>query len=254
MATRRMFSQEITDSDAFADMPLSAQALYFHLGMAADDDGFVNNARKIQRGIGASNDDLMILCAKNFIIPFDSGVVAIKHWKVNNSIKNDRYRPTKYLDELGMLETKDNKVYTLIDGVSEQGFSEDGAGCLQDGSKTEPEIRLGKVRLEEKDKLSGKPDRAAEYEEVVGYLNAEAGTQYRPTTKATQRLINARLSEGYGLSDFHAVIAKKSRDWRGDPKMARYLRPETLFGTKFEGYLQEAKAVSADDARYAKYD
>ena len=86
MAKRRMFSQQITDSDAFLDMPLSAQALYFHLGMSADDDGFVNNPKRVQRVIGANEDDLKLLIAKNFIIAFDTGVMVIKHWKINNYI------------------------------------------------------------------------------------------------------------------------------------------------------------------------
>ena len=89
MATRRMFSQSITDSDAFLDMPLSTQALYFHLSMKADDDGFVNSPKRIQRNIGASDDDLKILIAKRFILVFESGIIVIKHWKIHNYIQSD---------------------------------------------------------------------------------------------------------------------------------------------------------------------
>lgn len=113
MAKRRMFSQQITDSDSFLDMPLSAQALYFHLGMTADDDGFVNNPKRIQRIIGANEDDLKLLIAKKFIIAFESGVVVIKHWKINNAIRSDRYTPTVYTEEKAMLTEKSNKAYTL---------------------------------------------------------------------------------------------------------------------------------------------
>lgn len=113
MAKRRMFSQQITDSDSFLDMPLSAQALYFHLGMTADDDGFVNNPKRIQRIIGANEDDLKLLIAKKFIIAFESGVVVIKHWKINNAIRSDRYTPTVYTEEKAMLNEKSNKAYTL---------------------------------------------------------------------------------------------------------------------------------------------
>ena len=108
-----MFSQQITDSDSFLDMPLSAQALYFHLGMSADDDGFVNNPKRIQRIIGANEDDLKLLIAKKFIIAFESGVVVIKHWKINNAIRSDRYTPTVYTEEKAMLNEKSNKAYTL---------------------------------------------------------------------------------------------------------------------------------------------
>ena len=95
MAQRRMFSRTITESDAFTEMPLSAQALYFHLGLNADDDGFVNSPKHVQRGIGAAEDDLAILVAKRFLIPFDSGVVVIRHWKTNNYIRHDRYNTRK---------------------------------------------------------------------------------------------------------------------------------------------------------------
>lgn len=110
---RRMFSQQITDSDSFLDMPLSAQALYFHLGMSADDDGFVNSPKRIQRVIGANDDDLKLLIAKRFVIAFDSGVVVIKHWKINNFIRSDRYTPTVYEEEKAMLYEKENRAYTL---------------------------------------------------------------------------------------------------------------------------------------------
>ena len=112
MANRRMFSKDITDSDAFTSMPLSAQALYLHLGMNADDDGVVNAPRKIQRSIGAADDDLRILIAKRFIIPIaESEIVVIKHWKINNLIQKDRYTPTKYQKELALLELDENKAY-----------------------------------------------------------------------------------------------------------------------------------------------
>ena len=113
MAKRRMFSLQIVDSDAFLDLPLSAQALYFHLGMRADDDGFINNANRICRTIGSNVDDLKLLILKKFLIEFDSGVKVIKHWKMNNQIKKDRYVPTVYQEEYLQLETGKNKPYSL---------------------------------------------------------------------------------------------------------------------------------------------
>ena len=113
MAERRMFAKTIIDSDAFIDMPLSTQALYFHLSMRADDDGFINNAKKIQRMIGASDDDLKMLAAKRFIIPFESGIVVIKHWKIHNYIRGDRKKDTVYPEEMGMLTEKANGSYAL---------------------------------------------------------------------------------------------------------------------------------------------
>ena len=108
MAERRMFAKTIIDSDAFLEMPLSSQALYFHLSMRADDDGFINNPKKIQRVIGASEDDLKLLVAKSFIIPFESGIVVIKHWKIHNYIQSDRYKPTVYREEKALLNVKTN--------------------------------------------------------------------------------------------------------------------------------------------------
>ncbi len=112
MAEKRMFTVKIVESDAFLDMPLSAQALYVHLNMNADDDGFVNNPKMITRLIGAKNDDLQVLIDKAFILMFPSGVAVIKGWLMNNIIKNDRKHPTSYQEELSQLVVKDNRSYT----------------------------------------------------------------------------------------------------------------------------------------------
>lgn len=116
MADRRMFAKTIIDSDAFLEMPLSSQCLYFHLSMRADDDGFLNNPKKVQRMICASEDDLKLLITKKFLIPFESGVVVIKHWRIHNYIQKDRYKPTVYAEEKAQLRLKDNKAYSLTDG------------------------------------------------------------------------------------------------------------------------------------------
>ena len=137
MAERRMFAKTIIDSDSFLDMPLSTQSLYFHLSMRADDDGFINNPKKIQRMIGASDDDLKLLIAKSFLIPFESGIVVIKHWKIHNYIRNDRYKETTYIEEKEMLSIKENKAYTLND--SNVG--------IPNGYQMDTQVRLGKDRL-----------------------------------------------------------------------------------------------------------
>ena len=141
MAERRMFAKTIIDSDAFLDMPLSTQALYFHLSMRADDDGFINNPKKIQRMIGASDDDARILTVKNFIIPFESGVVVIKHWKIHNYIQSDRYKPTSYIEEKNQLELKVNKAYTLKDNHSD-------TECIHDVYTLDTQVKLDKVKLD----------------------------------------------------------------------------------------------------------
>ena len=135
MAERRMFAKTIIDSDAFLDMPLSAQSLYFHLAMRADDDGFINNPKKIQRMIGASEDDCKLLIAKKFVLVFDTGVIVIRHWKLHNYIQKDRYKPTIYQSERNALKTEANGMYTQ---------------CIHDVSNMDTQDRLesGKDSLE----------------------------------------------------------------------------------------------------------
>jgi hypothetical protein len=136
MAERRMFAKTIIDSDAFIDMPLSAQALYLHLSMRADDDGFVNNPKRIQRMIGAADDDMKLLVAKSFLIPFENGIVVIKHWKVHNYIRSDRYTPTVYQEEKNLLTVEKSRVYTV--GIP---------SGIPNGYQMDTQYRLGKDRL-----------------------------------------------------------------------------------------------------------
>ena len=149
MAERRMFAKTIIDSDAFLDMPHSTQLLYFHLSMRADDDGFINNPKKIQRMVGCGDDDLRILISKNFIIPFESGVVVIKHWRIHNFIRTDRYKETVYQEEKAMLDTKDNKAYTLCQPLG-----------IPNDNQMDTQYRLGKDRLElGKDSIEDKSEK-----------------------------------------------------------------------------------------------
>ena len=141
MADRRMFSKTIIDSDAFLDMPLSTQALDFHLSMRGDDDGFINNPKKIQRMLGCTDDDVKLLIAKCFIIPFDSGVVVIKHWRIHNYIRADRYKETIYQQEKQQLVMKDDKEYKKLDAI---GIPADNQTVYQ----LETQVRLGKDSID----------------------------------------------------------------------------------------------------------
>ena len=142
MAERRMFAKTIIDSDAFLDMPLSTQALYFHLSMRADDEGFINNPKKIQRMIGASDDDMKVLIAKSFIIPFESGIVVIKHWKIHNYIRGDRIKHTVYSEERQLLDIKDNGAYTYVADICQTDDSQVSGKCQHRLGKD----IIGKVR------------------------------------------------------------------------------------------------------------
>ena len=113
MAKRRMFSLDIVDTDKFLEMPATTQSLYFHLGMRADDDGFISSPKKVTKIVNCSDDDLKILISKGYVIPFESGIVVIRHWNQNNYLRNDRYIQTIYTDELSQL-TLNNGTYDIV--------------------------------------------------------------------------------------------------------------------------------------------
>lgn len=252
MADRRMFSKKITDTDAFLDMPASTQNLYFHLNMHADDDGFLGNAKTIKRMVGASDDDLKMLVAKEFLIVFDDGIVVIKDWHIHNYIRKDRYTPTIYKEHSKELNLND-------DGKYQFGMSDGIPSGNQVVYQMETQDRLGKDRLGKDSKeiyspaksrpSSGKPDDIP-FNEIVDYLNRKTSQRYRASSQKTRRLIKARFNEGFSLDDFKHVIDTKTADWLTDEKMSRYLRPETLFGTKFENYLNEKTQRKEIDSQY----
>ncbi len=132
MANRRMFSLKIIDTDHFLDMPVSARELYFQLSMRADDDGFISNPKRIIKMIGSSDDDMKVLLGKQFIIPFESGVCVVKHWKIHNYIQKDRYQETTCIEEKRQLKEVNSK-YELEE-------------CIQNGYKVDTQVRIGKVR------------------------------------------------------------------------------------------------------------
>ena len=232
MAEKRMFAKTIIDSDAFVEMPISARLLYYDLGMRADDDGFVNSPKKIMRMIGASEDDMRILAMRKFIIPFDNGLVVIKHWRINNYLRSDRYRETTYKDEKALLLIDENNAYTLADEEEKNPGIPLGIPMVDVDKNRLDKNRLDKNRLD-KNRLDKNI-----YVEVVDYLNSKIGSKYMATSKATREKIHARIEDGFTLDDFKTVIDKKADEWIGT-EQEKFLRPETLFGTKFEGYLNQ---------------
>lgn len=233
MAERRMMTKKVIHSDAFLDMPTSTQNLYFHLLLEGDDEGFVNSPKKIQRIIGASDDDAKILLAKNFIISFDSGVIVIKHWKMHNYIQNDRFKPTSHTDERALLSIKDNNVYTMDTDCIQSGRL--GKGSI--GEVRLGESRLGKSNIDGQEKKYDKFK--TEIQEIVSHLNLVTKSNYKSTGKKTKSLILARLNDGFSVDDFFHVHLVKTAEWINDSKMKAFLRPETLYSNKFEGYLNQ---------------
>lgn len=185
MAERRMFTKKITDADAFTELPPTSQALYFHLCMGADDDGFSNQIRRAMFSAHADRHDFELLVQKRFIIPFESGVIVIKHWRMHNLIKSDRYKETSYMEEKAMLVLKDNGVYS-----SENSGTQVEHNWNQNGTQVEPQVRLGKDRIGEDSKgevsiedVCTEPLASSEQETA---LDAPAiilndGSEWRPT-------------------------------------------------------------------------
>ncbi len=179
MAERRMFAKTIIDSDAFLDMPMSARLLYYDLAMRADDDGFINSPKKIMRFVGASIDDLNILAIRKFIIPFDNGVVVIKHWRIHNYIRKDTYKETAYTSEKSLLEEDRNHAYRLINSdktalcqpsVNEPSTNRQrtvDAGKDRIGKDRLGKDRLGKDRLGKDKEISPTRHKYGEYQNVL---------------------------------------------------------------------------------------
>lgn len=204
MAERRMFAKKITESDAFLDMPSSTQMLYFHLSMNADDDGFVNNPKKIQRMCGASDDDFKLLIAKSFVILFESGIIVIKHWKMHNYIQSDRYRPTDYVEEKSMLGLKKNKAYTL-------DVNKMDTKCIQDVSVGKESI--GKVSIDKNSIVKDSKGESVRGEKARRFIppSVEEVEQYcieRSNNIDAQSFIDFYESKGW-------MIGKnKMKDWK----------------------------------------
>lgn len=212
MAERRMFAKTIIDSDAFLDMSVTARLLYYDLSMRADDDGFVNSPKKIMRMIGASEDDLRMLAARKFIIPFENGVVVIKHWRIHNYIRKDRYNETTYSEQKELLELDENGSYRLVDDQrSTNGLPVVDQRLTQD--------RLGKVRLGKSSLGEDKPPRHkyGQYQNVLltdedlAKLQAEFPDDWQ---KRIERLSEYIASTGKSYKNHLATI----RNWASRDK------------------------------------
>lgn len=253
MAEKRMFTQKIIDSDAFLDMPLSTQSLYFHLNMRADDDGFINNPKRIQRTIGASDDDLKLLLAKRFVIGFDSGVIVIKHWRMHNTLRKDRYNPTQYQDEFALLDVKENNAYTeRCDALPEAVATT----WQPHGNHPATQYSIEKYRVvessivennmsdsDESDKPAPKPKKPSKhkYGEYSNVLLTDdelekLKDEYIDLEDRIERLSSYIASTGKSYKSHYATI----RNWARKDQAARPV--------KKQGYHKQTKAEELDDA------
>ena len=193
MAERRMFAKTIIDSDAFLDMPATTQLLYFHLSMRADDDGFINKPKAIMRDCRGNDDDMKLLIAKKFIIPFESGVVVIKHWKIHNYIRNDRYTETKYKEEKETLMLDENKAYTI-------GIPND--------NQMDTQVRLGKDRIVKDNIDIGPEDKKTKRFIPPSREEVQAYCLERKNNVDAERFIDHYTSNGW------MVGKNKMKDWK----------------------------------------
>ena len=202
MAERRMFAKTIVLSDAFLDMPLTARCLYFTLGMFADDDGFVNSPKGIMRQCGASQDDLNILLAKRFLLAFESGVIVIKHWRINNYLRSDRYKPTVYKEELGTLTVDEDGTYH--NGASNVGIPNHGIPSISKDSIDKDSI--GKDNTERKAPVEYFPDN------IDLDLAFKDYVKMRKTIKApmTDRAISLAMSKLKKLATVNGAFDEKT--------------------------------------------
>lgn len=199
-----MFSLSVVDTDKFMDMPSSTQALYFHLGMHGDDDGFVASPRKICRAAGCNDDDIRLLITKGFLIPFESGVVVITDWRINNALKNDRYRPTIYQEEKALIQTEKSGKYIAPGTMVPESF--------QNGSKTEPQHNVTKHNITEHNRGEGekadKPPARTRFlppavEDVRAYCKEQGYAAVDP-----ERFVAYYTSNGW------MVGKNKMKDWK----------------------------------------
>lgn len=198
MAERRMFSLKITDSDAFLDMPLSTQALYFHLCMHADDDGFVNNPKRVMRAIGSNTDEVELLAEKGFVISFHSGVICITHWKVHNYIAKDRYRPSLLPEKTQVTLDENSRIYKP-DTQRIQAVSDLYTDSTQDGYVGKERLdkgRLDKIREGEIPKRGDTAQPVHPTEPQTGKVDKEKQTEsVTPASKPAKRFKAPTLEE-----------------------------------------------------------
>lgn len=226
MAERRMFAKTIIDSDAFLDMPVTARLLYYDLSMRADDDGFVNSPKKIMRMIGASPDDLSILALRKFVLPFESGVVVIKHWRIHNYIRKDTYSETKYKEEKATLELDENNAYRQR--AVDASLPQDRLG----------KDRVGKVSIEDIDAPAALPAPAKPKKHKYGEYNNvlltdeeldKLKTEFPDWEARIERLSSYVASTGKSYKNHLATIRNWARKDTEQPKKSNGFQTSNPF-------------------------
>lgn len=262
MAERRMFAKNIIDSDMFLEMPSTTQLLYFHLAMRADDDGFINNPKRIMRDVRCSDNDMQMLIAKQYIIAFDSGIIVIRHWRIHNYLRKDRYRGTQCIDEMAQLSLDKNEAYQRIDGVGIPSGNQLATNGIPDGNQlatndipmVDPgkvrigKDRLGKVRI--KEKPSALIDSYTDNQDLRDALNDFVAMRKKIKAPMTDRAVTLMLSKLDALSSDDRgkmAIVNQSimNSWKGIFPLndeRRYKQPPQTTGSRA---MDEAAAAIA---------
>ena len=241
LAEKRMFTQKIIDSDPFLDMPLSTQALYFHLNMRADDDGFINNPKRIQRTIGASEDDLKLLLAKRFVIGFANGVIVIKHWRMHNTLRKDRYNPTQYQEEFAQLEVKENNAYTERLSEAQDVLEIPSADAMAttwqpNGNQAEPQYSIDKNSIDKESKNSAAQPSKADVEAFF-----ESIWEMYPVKKGKGQVSEAKRKALYkiGYDAMEQAIERYLTELKKDASWRKPQNGSTFFNSGYVDYLDE---------------
>lgn len=249
-----MYSRDVLVTDSYLGLPHSTKTLYTFLNLEADDDGFVSNPNTIIKMVDATEDDMRLLIEKDYVLFFQSGVIVITDWTEHNLIRKDRKKTTRFIEEYNQLTILENGKYRLKNSC--QSNDNQTTTTCQPNDNQQGNSRLhskGKDSIE-KDKLDDSLEDKIPSREIIDYLNKVANKNYRHDNNKTKTLIKARWNEGFRVNDFKKVIDIKSSEWLSNDKMSKFLRPETLFGTKFESYLNEApKNNNAHDPNSDKF-
>lgn len=235
MARKRMFRLDVLETDAFMEMPLTTQALYFHLNLRADDDGFIGNPNQIVRLVGASMDDLKLLIAKRFVLVFEDGVIVIKHWRMHNTLSANRYKETNFTEDKALLRLKENKAYTFNDNgmaICDTHLKEISKRQTKDEQKTNSEEnRIEENRIEEdskgEDRLEESKPPISPKQKPVYYPNDEKLNQAFVDYVAMRKQIKKPMSD----RAIELAISKLEKLSKGDNDMAIAILEQSILGS-----------------------